>query len=50
MVQTDNVCSSDCILCGDCVDQCPKKAIEIGMRKPTNRAASSTVKRIKNPY
>jgi polyferredoxin len=33
MVQTEKMVNSECILCGECVDGCPKKAIRYSIKK-----------------
>ncbi len=33
MVQKENMKNAECILCGECVDTCPKKAIGYSMKR-----------------
>lgn len=32
MVQGENMYNNECILCGECVDACPKKAITYALK------------------
>jgi polyferredoxin len=36
MVETSNMKNSECILCGECIDICPKKSIEYTFCRSVN--------------